>query len=74
MTEFNVIIFDSVNSQLWGMSGPGWTEEVTNLGMESDICSEVKAEVGRLVPSMSAKGNVEGHLNCKICQDPVSSL
>lgn len=32
-TEFNVIIFDSMNSQLWGMPGPGWTEQGTNLGM-----------------------------------------
>lgn len=66
-TEFDVIGFDSVNSQLWGLSGPGWIEESTNLGMESDICSWVKAEVGRLVPSViSAKGNLKGHLNCEI--------
>lgn len=74
MTEFDVIIFDSVNRHLWGMPEPGWTEEITNLGMESDICSWVKGEVGRLVPSMRAKGNMEGHLNCKICRGSVSSL
>lgn len=37
------------------MSGPDWTEEVINLGKESGICNWVKAEMGRLVPSMSPK-------------------
>ena len=74
-TELEVIIFDSVNRHIWGMPGPGWAEERTNLGMDSDICGWVTAEMGRLASSMmSAKGNLKGHLNCKICQDPVSQL
>lgn len=28
MIESDVIIFDSMNNQLWGMPGSGWTEEV----------------------------------------------
>ncbi|KAK2496799.1 hypothetical protein MC885_012496, partial [Smutsia gigantea] len=32
-TESDVIIFDLGNSQLWGMTGQGWTEEGTNLGL-----------------------------------------
>ena len=37
--------------------------------------SSSTAEMGRLAYSMlRAKGNLKGHLNCKICQDPVSQL
>lgn len=42
MIESDVIIFDSMNNQLWGMPGPGWTEEVTNLGIKSKV--ELSAE------------------------------
>lgn len=65
--EFDVIGFDLVNSQFWGLFGLGWIEESINLGMESDICSWVKVEVGRFVFSViSVKGNLKGYLNCEI--------
>lgn len=70
-TESYVIIFDLGNSQLWGITAPGWTEEGTNLRLVGDICRLVRAEVGRLVPSvMGAVGNLRDHLHCEF-QDPV---
>lgn len=70
-TESYVIIFDLGNSQLWGITAPCWTEEGTNLRLVGDICRLVRAEVGRLVPSvMGAVGNLRDHLHCEF-QDPV---